>query len=96
MTTTLDKVKQGVGVFYTDPRKDDELAQKIAGAKAFLISAGVPASVLVVDEENPSAIEAIIIYCKMAQNTDPAEMRLNPVLVAIIDQLRNVKTEITP
>ncbi len=84
-----DIVRQRLGVFYSDAAKNAEIDQMIAGAKAFLINAGVPTSVFNAGEEAPEAIEAVVIYCKMAQNTDPVEMKLNPVLVAIVGQLRS-------
>lgn len=85
----LATIKQRLGVFYSEPFKDAEIAQMIAGAKAFFTNAGVPASALEDDNESAEAIEAIAIWCKMAINTDPVEMRFNSVLVALIDQLRN-------
>jgi len=89
----IDLVRQRLGIFYSDTAKDAEINQMIAGAKAFLISAGAPASVFTEGQENPEAVEAIIIYCKMAQNTDPVELRVNPILVAIADHLRTVSVE---
>lgn len=88
MATLLSLVKSRLGIFYTGSAKDAEIQQMIAGATAFLVNAGVPESKFVAGSEAPEAVEAIIIYCKMAQNTDPVEMRLNPVLVALVDQLR--------
>lgn len=85
----LATIKQRLGVFYSEPFKDAEIAQMIAGAKAFFTNAGVPASALEDDNESADVIEAVAIWCKMAINTDPAEMQFNPVLVALIDQLRN-------
>ena len=86
----LNTVKQALGIFYSEENKDAEISNIIAGAKAFLLGAGWPSSDLVVDEETDLAKQAIIIYAKMAVNTDPAEMRMNPVLVAMIAQARAV------
>jgi len=93
MATLLNLVKSRLGIFYSDPAKDAEISQMIAGATAFLKNAGVPDEAFTPDSESPEAVEAIIIYCKMAQNTDPVELRFNPILVAIADHLRTVSTE---
>ena len=57
-------------------------------AENYLLSAGVPSADLEEGSENPLAVQAIIIQAKMAINTDPTEMRINPFLVSIIEQLR--------
>lgn len=84
----LDTVKQALGIFYSEVNKDAEVSNIIAGAKAFLIGAGWPSSDLTADTETDLAIQAIVIYAKMAINTDPAEMKMNPMLVAMITQAR--------
>lgn len=84
----LETVKRSLGIYYTEPTKDAEIQTIIDGAKAFLLSAGVPSADLVDDSETPQAVQAITIYAKMAINTDPTEMRINPVLMAIIAQAR--------
>ena len=83
-----ETVKQSLGIFYSEPSKDYEITQIISGAKAFLIGAGWPESDLADDQETALATQAITIYAKMAVNTDPTEMRMNPVLVALIAQAR--------
>ena len=93
MAILLD-VKQSLGIFYDEPTKNAEVSNIIAGAKAFLIGAGWPSADLAADEETPEAKQAIIIYAKQAINTDPAEMKMNPVLVAMIAQAR-VKPTVT-
>ena len=92
----LDDVKQALGIYYSETNKDAEISNIIAGAKAYLIGAGLPSSALVADAESDLAKQAIIIYAKMAVNTDPAEMRMNPVLVSIIAQARVAPAEPTP
>lgn len=92
-TTLLSLVKSRLGVFYSDTAKDAEVSQMISGAAAFLKNAGVPDEALTTGAELPEAIEAIIIYCKMAMITDAEEMKLNPVLTALIAQMRIVKDE---
>jgi hypothetical protein len=85
----LDTVKRALGIYYSETNKDAEISDIIAGAKAFLIGAGWPSSDLVADSESARAKQAIIIYAKEAVNTDPTEMKLNPVLVALIVQARS-------
>lgn len=88
----LNDVKQALGIYYSEANKDAEISNIIAGAKAFLINAGWPSADLTTDAETPEATQAVIIYSKMAVNTDPTEMRLNPMLVAMIAQARNTPT----
>ena len=84
----LDTVKQALGIYYTEQTKDAEIQNIIDFAKNFLLSAGVPSADLTEGSENPLAVQAIIIQAKMAVNTDPTEMRINPFLVSIVEQLR--------
>ena len=84
----VNDVKQALGIFYSEPHKDGEIDNIILGAKAFLAGAGWPSADLAEDAETDLAKQAIIVYAKMAVNTDPAEMKLNPVLVAMIAQAR--------
>ena len=84
----LNDVKQALGIYYTETNKDAEISNIIAGAKAYLIGAGWPSSDLTADSETALAKQAIIIYAKMAVNTDPNEMKHNPILVAMIVQAR--------
>lgn len=95
----LDTVKQALGIYYSETTKDAEISNIIAGAKAFLLGAGVPSSDLADNAETDLVKQMVIIYAKMAVNTDPTEMRLNPVFVAMITQARNqaeVEPEPTP
>ena len=86
----LNDVKQALGIYYSETNKDAEVSNIIAGAKALLIGAGWPSSDLAADAETDLAKQAIIIYAKQAVNTDPAEMRINPVLMGMIAQARVV------
>ena len=88
----LNNVKQALGIFYSEANKDAEISNIIAGAKAFLIGAGWPSSDLAADAETDLAQQAIIIYAKQAVNTDPTEMRMNPVLLSMIGQARVTPT----
>ena len=89
----LNDVKQALGVFYSEVNKDFEIEQMIAGAKDFLLKAGWPSEDLAEDAETPTAKQAIIIWAKMSVNTDPNEMRMNPMLIALIAQARATKPE---
>lgn len=89
----LDKVKNKLGIYYSEANKDAEITDIINGAKAYLEYAGWPAADLVEDNETPLAVEAISIYAKMAVNTDPIELRQNPVLVSMIAQARVIVPE---
>lgn len=86
----LNDVKQALGIYYTETNKDAEISNIISGAKALLIGAGWPSSDLAANAETDLAKQAIIIYAKMAVNTDPSEMRVNPVLLGMIAQARVV------
>ena len=89
----LNEVKQALGIYYSEETKDAEVNRMISAAKSFLTGAGWPSTDLQQDEESALAKDAIIIYCKMAINTDPVEMRINPVLVAMIAQARVTPAE---
>ena len=91
----LNDVKTALGIFYSEANKDAEISNIIAGAKAFLINAGWSSADLAADAETPEATQAIIIYAKQAVNTDPTEMKLNPMLVAMIAQARVTPTVVT-
>ena len=91
----LETVKQALGIYYTEQVKDLEIMQMIAGAKDFLRSAGWPSDDLENDAESPLAVQAIITNAKMAINTDPTEMRINPMLIAMIGQARTSASEET-
>lgn len=81
----LEKIKPGIGVFYSDDSKDAEVQQMIDGAVAFFKGAGWE-----IDPSLPTplAVEAVTLYCKMRQSTDPAQLTVHPVLVAYIAQGR--------
>ncbi|MDD3269653.1 MAG: hypothetical protein PHX14_10050 [Syntrophomonadaceae bacterium] len=83
----LDDVKPRLGVFYSDINKDAEVQQMVDGALMYFKGAGWD-----IDISSPSAleIEAIILYCKMVQSTDPAQLTNHPVLISFIAQGRAV------
>ena len=89
----IDTVKHALGIYYTEQTKDAEIQTIIDGAKSMLLSAGVPSADLTDDSESPQAVQAIIIYAKEAVNTDPTEMRINPMLVNLIQQMRTKPAE---
>ncbi len=82
----LDKVKPRIGVFYSDAAKNAEVQGMIDAAVLFFEGAGWDVG------EDPSAlaVEAIVLYCKMAQSTDPAMMMNHPVMTSYIAQGRAV------
>lgn len=85
----LDDVKRGIGVFYSDPQKDFDIQRMIDSAKAYFKGAGWDVSV-----PSPLSTEAIILYCKMAQSTDPSQLSNHPVLLSMIAQGRAVVTDV--
>ncbi len=85
--TLLEKVKPRLGVYYSETNKDNEIQSMIDGAVEYFKGAGW--------EINPAlpsnlAVEAVILYCKMAQSTDPAQLTNHPVLTSFIAQSRAV------
>lgn len=81
----LDDVKPRIGVFYSEASKDVEVQGMISGAIAYFSGAGW---VIDTDDYTPTAVEAIVLYCKMAMSSDPALMTNHPVLIALIAQNR--------
>ena len=83
----LDKVKPRIGVFYSEANKDNEIQSMINGAVEYFKGAG-----WAIDPALPSdlAVEAVVLYCKMAQSTDPAQLVNHPVLISMIAQGRAV------
>ncbi len=81
----IDDVKPRLGVFYSDANKDKEIQQMIDGATAYFKGAGW-------DISAPSSLatEAVVLYCKMAQSTDPAQLTNHPVLLSFVAQGRAV------
>ena len=87
----IDIVKPRIGVFYATQEKDAEIQQMINSAAAYFEGAGWKIGAL--ESASPTAIEAIILYCKMAQNTDPATLTNHPVLVSFVAQGRSTVNE---
>ena len=81
----LDDVKPRLGVYYSDANKDAEIQGMIDGATAYFRGAGWDIST-----PDPLAVEAVVLYCKMAQSTDPAQLMNHPVLLSFIAQGRAV------
>lgn len=84
--TLLNDVKPRLGVFYSEASKDLEIQNMIDGAIEYFKGAGWDVS------SSPSSLatEAIILYCKMAQSTDPSQLTNHPVLTSFIAQGRAV------
>lgn len=82
----IDDVKPRIGIFYSDVDKDDEIANMIDGALEYFGNAG-----WTIDAASPTALarEAVIIYCKMAQSSDPSRLTNHPVLLNFIAQGRS-------
>lgn len=81
----IDTIKPRIGVFYSDTAKNTEVQSMIDGAVAYFEGAGWD-----IDPASPSAlaVEAVVLYCKMAQSTDPAQLINHPVLISYIAQGR--------
>lgn len=77
----IDTVRPRIGVYYSETAKNAEVQSMIDGALAYFSGAGWN-----IDSASPSAlaVEAVILYCKMAQKTDPAQMINHPVLISFI------------
>lgn len=83
----IEKVKPRLGIFYSDVAKNEEVQGMIDGAKAYFKGAGWTAV-----DADPLTVEAVVLYCKMAQSTDPSQLQNHPVLLSFIAQGRAVPT----
>ena len=81
----IDDVKPRIGIYYSDFAKDVEVQGIIDGAISYYSGAGWIIDPL---SYTPTAVEAIVLYCKMAMSSDPALMTNHPVLIAFIAQNR--------
>lgn len=81
----IDSVKPRIGIFYSTPEKDAEVQGMINGALGIFKAGGWD-----IDPSSPSpeGTEAVILYCKMAQSTDPAQLANHPVLISFVAQGR--------
>lgn len=89
--TLLDEIRPRIGVFYTDPEKDKEIQSRINGAIGYFGGAGWKIDP---DAPTPLAVEAIELYCKMSQSTDPAVLINHPVLVSFVSQGRSGRDKV--
>ena len=80
----LERVKPRIGIFYSDPIKDEEIKGMISAAESYFMNAGWDVSA-----HDDLAAEALILYCKMARSTDPALLTNHPVLISFIAQGRS-------
>ena len=85
--TLLNSIKPRLGVYYSDINKDLEIQGMIDGAIDYFNGAGWN---IVSSSPSSLATEAIILYCKMAQSTDPEQLINHPVLLSFIAQGRAV------
>lgn len=81
----IDTVKPRLGVFYSDAAKNAEIQSMIDGATLYFKGAGWDISI-----PDALAVEAVVLYCKMAQSTDPSQLTNHPVLLSFIAQGRAV------
>lgn len=88
MAKTIDLVRQRLGIFYSEPAKDAELTQLIEGAVAIMKDSGWDEVELIADELSPQAVEAMVLYAKMAINTDPGELSIHPVWISLLAAAR--------
>ena len=81
----IDDVKPRIGVFYSEANKDAEVQGMINAAIEYFKGAGWNIS-----SSAPSslAVEAIVLFCKMAQSTEVADFTNHPVLISFIAQGR--------
>lgn len=82
--TLLSDVKTRLGVFYSEANKDAEVQTMIKGASAYFKNAGWD----ITSTSSFLAVEAVTLYCKMAQSTDPSLLTNHPVLISFIAQNR--------
>ncbi len=83
--TLLNDVKPRLGVFYSEANKDLEIQNMIDGAIDYFKGAGWNINS---SSPSPLSLEAVVLYCKMAQSTDPALLTNHPVLISFIAQNR--------
>ena len=81
----IDDVKPRIGVFYSEANKDAEVQGMINAAIEYFKGAGWNISA---SDTSPTATEAIILFCKMAQSTEIADFTNHPVLISFIAQGR--------
>ena len=84
----LDDIKPRLGIFYSEANKDAEIQGMIDGATAYFMGAGWD-----ITTNAPLALEAVTLYCKMAQSTDPTALTNHPVLLSFIAMGRVVIDE---
>jgi len=84
----IDNVKPRLGIFYSDANKDAEVQSMIDGATLYFKGAGWD-----ITTSDALAVEAVTLYCKMAQSTDPTLLTNHPVLISFIAQGRAVVTD---
>ena len=81
--TLFEIIKFRLGIFYSDPIKDSEVQSRIDGALSYFRGAGWDT-----DTANATLTDAVELYCKMAQSTDPAQLANHPVLISYVAQGR--------
>lgn len=84
----LNNVKPRLGIYYSDTNKDNEILQMTDAALTYFNGAGWEISH---SDPSPLAIEAVTLFVKMAQSTDPKDLYNHPVLTSMIAQGRAEK-----
>ncbi|MGI6751090.1 MAG: hypothetical protein ACOX4U_00495 [Anaerovoracaceae bacterium] len=79
----LDLIKKRIPVYHD--ARDDEVQSMIGGAISYFAGAGWEIDALA---PTPLSVEAITLYCKMAQSTDVKDLSHHPVLLSFIGQGR--------
>ena len=81
----LESVKQALGIYYSDAQKDAEVQGIIDAAALYFAGAGWDIST-----PDALAVQAVVLYCKMAQSSDPSAFINHPVLINFISQGRSI------
>lgn len=83
----LSAVKYRIGVLYSDPARDASVQGMIDACKQYLKNADVPEARL----NDPLALDACVLWCKLSESTAPGDITGHPALVSMAIQLRNQK-----
>ena len=86
--TTLEKVKLGLGVFYSDEQNDVNVQNMIDGIKQSMKSSGVPEAGI----ESPLGIQFIIRWCRKFESSDTTIPVFDASDIAFLTQLSHVET----
>ena len=82
----IDSVKPRLGIYYSEANKNAEVQGMVDSATLYFKGGGWDIGLA----PDALAIEALVLYCKMAQSTDPSQLINHPVLISFIAQNRLV------